>query len=154
VAIENLLNPDLTFILNDLESRDALFERMAAAVHRRIPDLDPAALVKRLQEREEQGPTSVPEGVAFPHALTPEITQTLVLVCLLRPGVDFGVAAHPESDIIFGIFGPVTEPWSHVRLLARLARIARAESARQRIRAAAEEQAVFELLVQEDRQHG
>ncbi|MCZ7597292.1 MAG: PTS sugar transporter subunit IIA [Gammaproteobacteria bacterium] len=55
--------------------------------------------MQRLMAREKQMPTSTPEGVAFPHALAAEIDKTHVAAALLKPGVDFGVAHHPRSDL-------------------------------------------------------
>lgn len=154
MALQPYIRPELTFIFNDIESRDDLFQRLAGSVDSMIPALNGEALVQRLIAREKQMPTSTPEGVAFPHALSPEINKTLVAVALLKPGVDFGVAHHPVSDLIFCMFGPTSDPWDHVRLLARLARIVRSEPARQRLRASEDTTQLYETLLAEDRSHG
>jgi len=154
MALQPYIRPDLTFILEGVESRDDLFKRLAASVDAMIPALRGDALVQRLIAREKQMPTSTPEGVAFPHALAAEISKTQVVAALLKPGVDFGVAHHPKSDLVFCMFGPTSDPWDHVRLLARLARIVRSEPARTRLRAAADPAALYESLLAEDRSHG
>ena len=148
------VRPELTFIFAQVQSRDDLFRRLAASVDSMIPTLKGEALVQRLIARETQMPTSTPEGVAFPHALSAEISKTLVAIALARPGVDFGVSHHPASDLIFCMFGPTSDPWDHVRLLARLARIVRSEPARTRLRACGDTTQLFETLLAEDRSHG
>lgn len=154
MALQPYIRPDLTFILEGVESRDELFKRLAASVDAMIPALKGEALVQRLMAREKQMPTSTPEGVAFPHALAAEIDKTHVAAALLKPGVDFGVAHHPRSDLVFCMFGPTSDPWDHVRLLARLARIVRSETARTRLRGAASAADLYETLLAEDRSHG
>ncbi len=154
MALQPYLRPDLILILEGVPSRDDLFTRLAGAVDAMIPALRGDALVQRLIARERQMPTSTPEGVAFPHALASEISKTHVAAALLRPGVDFGVAHHPRSDLIFCMFGPTSDPWDHVRLLARLARIVRAEPARARLRGAANPMELYELLLAEDASTG
>jgi len=154
MALQPYIRPELTFIFEDVQSRDDLFRRLAASVDSMIPTLNDEALVHRLIAREKQMPTSTPEGVAFPHALSAEINKTLVAVAMVRPGVDFGVARHPLSDLIFCMFGPTSDPWDHVRLLARLARIVRSEPARNRLRSCEDSTQLFEILLAEDRSHG
>ncbi|MCC6909048.1 MAG: PTS sugar transporter subunit IIA [Phycisphaerales bacterium] len=154
MALQPYIRPELTFIFDDVESRDDLFRRLAGAVDSMIPALRGEALVQRLIAREKQMPTSTPEGVAFPHALAAEIDKTMVTVALLKPGVSFGVAHHPVSDLIFCMFGPTSDPWDHVRLLARLARIVRAEPARNRLRSSEDANQLYESLLAEDRSHG
>ncbi len=154
MALQPYIRPELTFLFDDVESRDDLFSRLAASVDSMIPALRGDALVQRLIAREKQMPTSTPEGVAFPHALSAEIDKTLVAVALLKPGVDFGVAHHPVSDLVFCMFGPTSDPWDHVRLLARLARIVRSEPARNRLRASDDTAQLYENLLAEDRSHG
>jgi len=154
MALQPYIRPELTFIFEDVRSRDDLFRRLAASVDTLIPSLNGEALVQRLIARETQMATSTPEGVAFPHALSAEISKTLMVVALVKPGVDFGVAHHPVSDLIFCMFGPTSDPWDHVRLLARLARIVRSEPARNRLRACGDTTQLYEALLAEDRSHG
>lgn len=154
MALQPYIRPDLVLILEGVPSRDELFARLAAAVDAMIPALRGDALVQRLIAREKQMPTSTPEGVAFPHALASEISKTHVAAALLRPGVDFGVAHHPKSDLVFCMFGPTSDPWDHVRLLARLARIVRSEPARARLRAAGNAAELYDALLAEDQSHG
>lgn len=153
MALEPHLRPDLILILDSCGTREALFDEICRAVNSHIPALDVAALKAKLIEREEQVPTSTPEGVAFPHALSPEIDTTLVVVARVKGGVTFGQPEHPPADLVFCMFGPSKSPWEHVRLLARLARLVHTEHARQSLRDATDAQALYDRLVTEDRAH-
>lgn len=155
-TLEPYIREKLTFVLKDVKGgRDELFGVLSAAVDDLIPELDRKSLVERLIEREKQHSTATPEGVAFPHALSPEIDTTLVLPVKVTPGIDFGGApTNPPSDLIFCMFGPTSDPWQHVRLLARLARIVRSEDSRARLRAATDASDLFQRLLTEDRSYG
>lgn len=153
MRLESFLKKSHVLVLSDPSSRNDVFQRIAEAAAASMAGSPVSDLVTALMAREEQMPTSTPEGVGFPHALLPAIDETLVIVALLKPGISFGVADHPPVDLVFGMFGSSEKPWEHVRLLARLARIARGEGALERIRAAEDEESLYEALIEEDRSH-
>lgn len=154
MVVEPYLHPDLTLVIEGSMTRSELFDRLTEAVDDLIPSIDGKELRRLLEARETQGPTSTPEGVAFPHAMSEEIDRTLIVAIRVVGGVDFGVPGHPRADLIFALFGSPSNPWDHVRLLARLARLMHTEEARQRMRAAKTAEALHQHLLEEDRAHG
>lgn len=152
-VIEPFLSADLVHCRPAVATRNALFELLAATAVRHLESVEPAELLRLLLAREEQCPTVTPEGVAFPHALGPGISRTLVTVTTLDPAVPFDPSLPPAS-IVFGLFGSSSTPWEHVRLLARLARIAASPATRRRLREAADEAVMLEIMREEDRLHG
>ena len=153
MALEPFISSDLTFVLDRVSSRDELFALLAAKVSAKVPGLNSDALLQRLIDRERQMPTSTPEGIAFPHAIAPEINRTLLAVARVDEGVDFGAEDHPRCRLIFCMFGSSRDPWEHVRLLARLSRICRTEKARSRLRACDSAERLHASLLEEDRSH-
>ena len=61
---------------------------------------------------------------------------------------------NPPADIIFTLVGNSETPWQHVRLLARLSRIACDADTRKRIKNAANNNALLATLLEEDKRHG
>ncbi|MCB9848477.1 MAG: PTS sugar transporter subunit IIA [Phycisphaeraceae bacterium] len=153
MRLEEFCKPELALILSGVRSRDEALERIAQAAAPMIPGADAKGLLHSLIDREQKTPTSTPEGVAFPHALLPGLEQTIVVVAIARPAISFGVPGHPGSDVIFAMFGPEERPWDHVRLLARIARVARGSGALERFRKAANAESLFAALLAEDRSH-
>lgn len=153
MQLEPLLDPDRTLILDASLSKGEVLSAIAACAAQSIPDADPDQLAADLDDRERRHPTSTPEGVAFPHAMHPGIEETVLVAALVRPGVDFGVDSHPSTDIVFAIFGNADKPFSHIRVLARLARVSRGDGALDRFRAAADTAGLYQTLVSEDRKH-
>jgi len=148
------LREHLCTVIDQPMTRDDLLRRFSEAVDSLLPDVNSDALTARLIDREEQSPTSTDEGVAFPHAIAPDIDTTVVAAARISPGVDFGVKRHPRCDLVFCMFGSSKDPWEHVRLLARLARIVHTADARKRLRSAKTADELYQRLLQEDRSHG
>jgi len=154
MKLESLIDPELTLVLDDVEDRDSLLSTLAERLAAHIEDIDAKRLQQALIQREEQGPTSTPEGVAFPHAMYEGAGDTFVAVARVPGGVDFGHADHPPSDLVFAMVGPADSAWQHVSILARLARICHAPGAIDALRQCAESKSLFECLQAEDARHG
>jgi PTS system nitrogen regulatory IIA component len=152
MRLEQYLHPDRTLVLEGVSDPDELLIQLARAAGSAGVDTD--ELEASLRDRESRAPTSTPEGVAFPHALLETVDETVVIAALAPDGVRLGKADHPPSDVIFCMVGSARAPWDHVRLLARLARIARGAGALERIRQSKNGQELYEALVREDRAHG
>jgi len=153
MKLSPLTKPELAIVLEGVSSRDELLGKLADHISDVEPEIDAAALEAALAEREAQGPTSTPEGVAFPHAMYDGAERTLVAVALAKGGVDFGQKQHPPSDIIFTLVGPPDSAWEHVSILARLARICHAPGALMCLRGADTPEALHACLAQEDDRH-
>jgi len=154
MRLEPLIKPELTFVLDGIKGRDELLGKLADSIASAADSIDGAALEAALTAREEQAPTSTPEGVAFPHAMYDGAEDTFVATALLRDGVSFGHKSHPPVDVVFVLVGPPDSAWQHVSILARLARICHAPNALGCIRGAADAQALYECLCAEDARHG
>ena len=151
MKLETYLDPSRTRVLDGIADADALLTVLAETASG--VGIDPAALLEALRERERAAPTSTPEGVAFPHALLAGLDGTVVVAVKVNGGVMMGKADHPPSDVVFCMVGSAEKPWDHVRLLARLARLARGPGALDRIRAASNDRELYDTLVSEDRAH-
>lgn len=106
----------------DRLSREALLAKIAAEAVAADPRLSVADVTRALQNRELQGGTVLAPGIAVPHAILPEATRVQVLPILVRGGAVWGQQDSPIT-LVFGLIGPSSQPWNHVLLLARLARL-------------------------------
>ena len=67
-------------------------------------------------------------------------------------GVQF-VPHEPPSTLIIGLFGDAGQPWHHIKILARLAKIAHDPSALEQIRAATDASDLVMRLLARDAVH-
>lgn len=153
MRLEPYLRPELATIVASPRSRDEVLRGLAARASAIMPGVAHKLLYEGLRDREQKYPTCTPEGVAFPHVLLPEIQASVMAPCLLRPPVAWSPLHPTPQDIIFAMFGNAERPWEHVRMLARLARIARGPGALARLRAAATAAELHHVLAEEDRSY-
>lgn len=152
MPIAPLLQPGSTLILPPGTTREGALRALAEqAATRMNPALSADRLEQLLLRREAQSPTAVPEGVAFPHAIDAEIRETCLVAAWSPTPINFLTPV--PVDLVFAMFGSSAEPWRHVRLLARLARIIRAPGALARLRAAGDAESFRLALLAEDHAH-
>jgi mannitol/fructose-specific phosphotransferase system IIA component (Ntr-type) len=112
---------------------------------------DPDRLARRLIERERMMTTGVKEGFAFPHAFTPQIDTLKLTVVLIREGTDYESLDGKPVEIIFLLLGPLSHQDRHLRVLARLSRIATGSGFLDTLRQATSADEVVTLLTESDK---
>ena len=135
-------------ILDSAPDRNAVLAAAAEAVAGVLNGVDQDTLLGALVARESQAATGTPEGIAFPHAMVPDLPDSKVVVIRTATPVDFGTGC--RCDLVFAMFGDANQPWEHVRLLARLARITNRPDSRERLRSAPDAASLLVALQNED----
>jgi len=150
--LEQVMLPELTRrIRNPVEATELL--RLLSEVLAQPTGLAASTLEQAFSERLRRGGVATAEGVAFPHAVIAGVRKTCVGLLHLPAGIRLD-PSQPPSDLVFAIAGDAARPWEHVRLLARLSRIAVDESARRLLREAPDDATLLQALLQEDARHG
>jgi len=134
-----------------IKDADEALGALAKAASREL-GVPVAALHDGLRRRERLWPTALPEGIALPHTILPEIRRTLVVPMFVPFGVPMAAGEQP-SNIIIGLFGGPDRPNDHVRVLGRLARIANDPGALRALRAAPSADDLVHTLLELDAAH-
>jgi len=153
LRLADYLRDDL--VIFDLQQLDKgeLMRSLAAEVAARLPNVDEALLLERLNEREEQQSTGIGHGLALPHAMLPGLERTVVVVGRADRGLDFAALDARPVDLFFLLLSPIGGTSEHLRVLARLARILDDEETLARLRAATDADELFAALLAEDARH-
>jgi PTS system nitrogen regulatory IIA component len=153
LRLADYLRDDL--VIFDLQPLDKgeLMRSFAAEVAARLPNVDEALLLERLNEREEQQSTGIGHGLALPHAMLPGLERTVVVVGRAGRGLDFAALDEQPVDLFFLLLSPPEGSRDHLRVLARLARILDNEETLARLRTAADAGELFAMLLAEDARH-
>ncbi len=151
MQLEPFLRPELTLVLGPGREKHDVFRSLTEAAVTVLPGQDAEALARRLSDREAQYSTATAEGVAFPHVLSREFAQTAVVTALVPGGVRLSDRAPAACDLIFCMFGNADQPWMHVLLLARMARLVHAAAVREQLRRCTTPRELFDCVLREDR---
>lgn len=134
-------------VLAGRDKRSVLAELAAAAAARSEGAVDAAAMLDAFVERESQGSTGIGDGIAVPHGKV-NLTRVIAVVGRSPEGVSFG--DKEPSRLFFALAIPRGKPGCHLAALARIARLTKSESFRRRLLDAADGDALFAALGEED----
>lgn len=124
IHITDILDPPLVFHDLHAESKDALLSEMAQRLHEAGRIADPLDMHQRLMQREALMTTGVRNGFAFPHAFDERLGESVLAVGLVPLGVDYDSLDGEPVHLVFMLLGPPSHHTMHLRVLARLSRIA------------------------------
>ena len=129
-----------------LEAFGALFEEGG-----HIPSQ--ADVVQALKRREESHTTCLGHGIAVPHATLPGLEEPLLLVATPGKPIPFGPPDSDPVDLFFVLLSPPGREGQHIKLLARICRIAQHEEDLEEVRAAEDAESLHEAILSLDARH-
>lgn len=142
------------FVVTRLEARDTegvLREISARAGQAGLADADLVA--DKLLERERAHTTALGDGLAIPHATVPGLPAPVVGIARSGEPIAFGPDGEHPVEVFFVLLSPPDHEATHVRLLARICRIARDDSFLERLSSATSSSAIVDVVEQLDASH-
>jgi PTS system nitrogen regulatory IIA component len=112
--------------------------------------IDGAAVERILAEREQLQSTGIGEGVAIPHGALPQLETQHAGLLIVPDGVDFVAIDGQVVNIVFAVIGPKRATGEHLKTLARVSRLLRNKTFRDRLIAAPDSKAAHDLVVAEE----
>lgn len=135
MLISRLLTQDRVGIRADanhaLDKAHAL--RELAGMLSRGTKLEASEIERILREREDLQSTGIGEGVAIPHGAIPTLSEQFAALLIVPEGVEFASLDHSRVTILFALVGPKHATGEHLRTLARVSRLLRDRSFRERL---------------------
>jgi len=150
VKITDFLSPDA--VISDLASKDKqsvlreLAEKFAAA----HSALDSARVLEVLLEREKISTTAIGEGVAIPHGKLPDVKSVHAVFARSLSGIDFASLDGEPTCMFFALIAPEDGAADHLKALARISRILKDASFRQRLLKGESGKELFDIIAAED----
>jgi PTS system nitrogen regulatory IIA component len=138
-------------ILEDLKGTDkkSVLEELVGPVSK-ISGVSADLLVKVLLDREQLGSTGIGGGVGIPHGKLKDLDSLVLGFGLSRNGVDFESMDGKPTHIFFLLLTPENSTGLHLKLLARISRLLKNESFREKLLNAVDRDEIFDVIGAED----
>jgi mannitol/fructose-specific phosphotransferase system IIA component (Ntr-type) len=152
MRLSQFLRPDFVITrlaADDVEGVVREVSAVAAAAGVGSEDL----IAERLLDRERTHPTVMGAGLAIPHATVPGLPDPVIGVALARPPVRFGPGDLQPVRVFFVVLSPPGRERDHVKLLARICRLARHEDFMDDLEAAQDAAGIVRVIETVDAQH-
>jgi fructose-specific phosphotransferase system IIA component len=111
---------------------------------------DPDALKEAVWEREVTRTTGIGYGLAIPHGKSDSCDRLVMAVGKPAEPIDFNAIDGQPVSVIFLLASPPDQTGAHIQALARVSRLMTDSSFREKVMAAEESEALFELIAEHD----
>lgn len=129
---------------------DCLME-FAEAIAEQYPDYKKDDVAHILLEREKLGSTGIQDGVAIPHGKVKGLQQSVVVFGRSLKGIDFQAFDNKPTHLFFVLLAPEQTTREHLKLLARLSRLLKKETLRDKLLQAKDAETIYQILCEEDK---
>src|SRR5213594_91386 len=153
MRITDILTEDMVIAALAGRSKAEVIEELAGVVAEHQPEIERARLVQALEDRERLNSTALGEGVAIPHGKLPGLKRVVAAFGRSRDGVDFSSLDGKPTHLFFLLVAPEDSAGAHLKALARISRLLKDESFRQRLLAAPDALELFRIIRTEDEKY-
>lgn len=123
IGIAELIDPECVLLdMSAKKQRNAIRE-LADALERAGKIKNAAVLTDEVLEREKLASTAIGQGIALPHRLTEQASETVLAFGRSRKGVKCDTPDSVPVRLLFLTAGPAESHTEHLRLLSRLSRL-------------------------------
>jgi PTS system nitrogen regulatory IIA component len=150
MKITDILSPDM--VIADLKgtTKPEVLNELAKALTSKYKEISLAELTAVLAERERLGSTAIGDGIAIPHGKLRGVTKIIGAFGRHVKGVDFDSLDGGPSQLFFVLVAPEDSASLHLKALARVSRLLKESSFRERLLAAKDADELYRLIKEED----
>jgi nitrogen PTS system EIIA component len=153
MKITDILTEDM--VIPELQggSKVDVIVELAGIVAARHPEIDHGRLVTALEDREKLNSTALGEGVAIPHGKLPGLKRVVAAFGRSPEGVDFSSLDGKPTHLFFLLVAPEDSAGAHLKALARISRLLKDDSFRQRLMHASDGPDIYRTIREEDEKY-
>jgi nitrogen PTS system EIIA component len=150
MKITDILSPDM--VIADLKgtTKPEVLNELAKSLTSKYKEISLAELTAVLAERERLGSTAIGDGIAIPHGKLRGVTKIIGAFGRHVQGVDFDSLDGGPSQLFFVLVAPEDSASLHLKALARVSRLLKESSFRERLLAAKDADELYRLIKEED----
>jgi PTS system nitrogen regulatory IIA component len=153
MKILDILDPAAIIPEMRATSKLEALNELAGSLAQLYPTIDQTRLVEVLLEREELGSTAIGEGIAIPHGKLPGMANVVAAFGRSSRGIDFDSLDGSPTRLFFLLVAPEDSAGIHLKALARISRLLKERSFRERLFAGATREELFSTIRAEDEKY-
>ncbi len=150
MKITDFLAPEMVVAELKGQSKAEVLSELAAGLAAHHPEIPADELAAVLSERERLGSTAIGDGIAIPHGKLPNVSQILSTFGRHVQGVDFESLDGNPTHLFFLLVAPEDSTSLHLKALARVSRLFKDPSLRDKLLSAPDAASLFHLIEDED----
>lgn len=133
VSLRSYLSPEHVVLDLGGRSKTELLEGAGSHLAPLLPGLDAVEITGLLAAREHLASTGVGLGIAIPHASSAALSEPCLALYRTKQPVPFDSVDGVPVNLMLVVLAPESSQALHLRLLARVARLVRADHVRNRL---------------------
>jgi PTS system nitrogen regulatory IIA component len=146
--LDSLKEESIIAELNATDKKGVL-EKLTGAVAK-TSGVGQEEMIRVLLERERLGSTGIGGGIAIPHGKLESLESMLVGFGRSHKGVDFEALDGKPAHIFFLLMAPENSTGAHLRMLARISRLLKDSTFKERLMTAADRRELYMVIANED----
>jgi PTS system nitrogen regulatory IIA component len=133
LSLRNYIKEDLIiFNLESQDKKDVINELIEFLVKKKIIEQG-ASFLEKILKREELESTAIGKGIAIPHGRSKKVKDLCVIIAKSKKGVNFQSLDGKPVFVIFMIVAPVGVRKEYLQIIAKLARLSKNASFREKL---------------------
>jgi PTS system nitrogen regulatory IIA component len=150
MRLSDLVRPDMVWANLKSQGKTEVISELAAKISAIIPPLKATEIESVLLNRESMGSTGIQDGIAIPHAKVKGLEKVIVACGRSQRGINFDAPDQKPTHLFFVLLAPEQSAAMHLKILARLSRLLKDGSFRERLMRAKEAQDIYRMIIEED----
>lgn len=146
--LDSLKEDSIISELNAIDKKGVL-EKLTGPVAK-ASGVNQEEMIRVLLERERLGSTGIGGGIAIPHGKLKSLESLLVGFGRSHKGVDFEALDGKPAHLFFLLMAPENSTGAHLRMLARISRLLKDSTFRQRLMTAVDRRELYTVIANED----
>ncbi|MGH8381558.1 PTS IIA-like nitrogen regulatory protein PtsN [Pseudomonas sp.] len=147
IRLETILTPGRSLVNVPGGSKKRALEQIANLIGKEVPDLETQDVFEALIAREKLGSTGFGNGIAIPHCRLKGCKEPVSALLHLDAPIDFDAIDGAPVDLLFVLLVPEAATDAHLELLRQIASMLDSKDVRDKLRAAASNDALYQVVL-------
>jgi PTS system nitrogen regulatory IIA component len=148
MELGDLIGPDAVVPALRANGKKQLLQELSSRAAK-LTGLEERDIFDILLQRERLGSTGLGQGIAIPHGKIAGLNHIMGLFARLATPLEFDAADGEPVDLVFLLLAPEGAGADHLKALARVSRVLRDHYAREKLRGAKSQAALYAILTEE-----